>query len=67
MVSLGFGLGRDELSGKIEEGILDRGIKGVGKDRVSGILAKVVFWIKKGVKFSGEDGKYDIKEVGLEC
>ncbi|MDU3862409.1 MAG: anaerobic ribonucleoside-triphosphate reductase [Staphylococcus epidermidis] len=66
-VTLGFGLGTDQLSRKIQQAILHTRIKGLGKDRVTAIFPKLVFSIKKGVNFSPEDPNYDIKQLALEC
>ena len=50
-VTLGFGLGTDQLSRKIQQAILHTRIKGLGKDRVTAIFPKLVFSIKR-VNFS---------------
>ena len=42
-VTLGFGLGTDELSRKIQQAILRTRIKGLGKDRMTAIFPKLVF------------------------
>lgn len=46
-VTLGFGLGTDELSRKVQTAILKTRIKGLGKDRITAIFPKLVFSIKK--------------------
>ena len=46
-VTLGFGLGTDHLSRKIQQAILNTRIKGLGKDRTTAIFPKLVFSIKK--------------------
>lgn len=46
-VTLGFGLGTDELSRKIQQAILRTRIKGLGKDRMTAIFPKLVFSIKR--------------------
>ena len=46
-VTLGFGLGTDQLSRKIQQAILHTRIKGLGKDRVTAIFPKLVFSIKR--------------------
>lgn len=66
-VTLGFGLGTDELSRKIQQSILKIRIKGLGKNRMTAIFPKLVFSIKKGVNFSESDPNYDIKQLALEC
>lgn len=66
-VTLGFGLGTDELSRKIQQAILRTRIKGLGKDRMTAIFPKLVFSIKKGTNFSPDDPNYDIKQLALEC
>ncbi|MBB2506924.1 Anaerobic ribonucleoside-triphosphate reductase [Staphylococcus cohnii subsp. cohnii] len=66
-VTLGFGLGIDEYSRKIQQAILKTRIKGLGKDRITAIFPKLVFSIKKGVNFSQDDPNYDIKKLALEC
>lgn len=66
-VTLGFGLGTDELSRKIQTAILKTRIKGLGKNRMTAIFPKLVFSIKKGVNFSKDDPNYDIKQLALEC
>ena len=48
-VTLGFGLGTDQLSRKIQQAILHTRIKGLGKDRVTAIFPKLVFSIKRGL------------------
>lgn len=66
-VTLGFGLGTDTYSRKIQQAILNTRIKGLGKDRITAIFPKLVFSIKKGVNFSSKDPNYDIKQLALEC
>lgn len=66
-VTLGFGLGTDAYSRKIQQAILNTRIKGLGKDRITAIFPKLVFSIKKGVNFSSKDPNYDIKQLALEC
>ncbi|UWF56895.1 anaerobic ribonucleoside-triphosphate reductase [Staphylococcus hyicus] len=66
-VTLGFGLGTDSLSRKIQQAILKTRIKGLGKTRMTAIFPKLVFSIKKGVNFSENDPNYDIKQLALEC
>ncbi|WP_325983419.1 anaerobic ribonucleoside-triphosphate reductase [Staphylococcus equorum] len=66
-VTLGFGLGIDKYSRKIQQAIFHTRIKGLGKDRITAIFPKLVFSIKKGVNFSESDPNYDIKQLALEC
>lgn len=66
-VTLGFGLGIDKYSCKIQQAIFHTRIKGLGKDRITAIFPKLVFSIKKGVNFSESDPNYDIKQLALEC
>ena len=66
-VTLGFGLGIDKYSRKIQQAIFQTRIKGLGKDRITAIFPKLVFSIKKGVNFSESDPNYDIKQLALEC
>ena len=66
-VTLGFGLGTDKLSRKIQQAILNTRIKGLGKNRITAIFPKLVFTIKKGVNFSEEDPNYDVKQLALKC
>src|SRR5699024_8316146 len=62
-VTLGFGLGLDEYSRKIQQAILKTRIKGLGKDRITAIFPKLDFSIKNGVNFSQDDPNYDIKKL----
>lgn len=66
-VTLGFGLGIDKYSRKIQQAIFHTRIKGLGKDCITAIFPKLVFSIKKGVNFSESDPNYDIKQLALEC
>lgn len=66
-VTLGFGLGTDTLSRKIQQAILNTRIKGLGKDRVTAIFPKLVFSIKDGINLKKDDPNYDIKQLALEC
>lgn len=66
-VTLGFGLGTDRYSRKIQRAILQTRIKGLGKDRITAIFPKLVFSIKKGINYSKDDPNYDIKQLALEC
>ncbi|WP_257784504.1 anaerobic ribonucleoside-triphosphate reductase [Staphylococcus equorum] len=66
-VTLGFGLGIDKYSCKIQQAIFHTRIKGLGKDRITAIFPKLVFSIKKGVNFSESDPNYEIKQLALEC
>ncbi len=66
-VTLGFGLGTDELSRKVQTAILKTRIKGLGKDRITAIFPKLVFSIKKGTNLAPSDPNYDIKQLALKC
>lgn len=66
-VTLGFGLGIDKYSRKIQQAIFHTRIKGLGKDCITAIFPKLVFSIKKAVNFSESDPNYDIKQLALEC
>lgn len=66
-VTLGFGLGTDKYSRKVQEAILRTRIKGLGKDRITAIFPKLVFSIKRGVNLNEADPNYDIKQLALEC
>ncbi|WP_425319119.1 anaerobic ribonucleoside-triphosphate reductase [Staphylococcus lutrae] len=66
-VTLGFGLGLDTLSRKVQAAILKTRIKGLGKDRITAIFPKLVFSIKRGTNLAPTDPNYDIKQLALEC
>lgn len=66
-VTLGFGLGTDCYSRKIQQAILNTRIKGLGKNRITAIFPKLVFSIKRGVNLEQQDPNYDIKQLALEC
>lgn len=65
--TLGFGLGTDWFSRKIQEAILEVRIQGLGREKRTAIFPKLVFTLKDGVNLKPTDPNYDIKQKAVDC
>lgn len=65
--SVSFGLGTDKFEKEIQSAILKVRIKGLGKDKVTAIFPKLIFFIKDGVNLKESDPNYDIKQLAIKC
>lgn len=65
--SISFGLATDRIGKEIQKAILNIRIRGLGKDRVTAIFPKLIFFIKDGVNLRDSDPNYDIKQLAIKC
>lgn len=66
-VTISFGTSTTWMGTVIQEAILKNRIKGLGKDGVTAIFPKLVFFIEEGINLKPEDPNYSIKKLALEC
>lgn len=65
--SISFGLTTDKIGKEIQKAILNIRIRGLGKDRVTAIFPKLIFFIKDGINLRDSDPNYDIKQLAIKC
>ena len=66
-VTVSFGMGRNWFEKEIQKAILRVRLKGLGKDGLTAVFPKLVFFIEDGLNLNKEDPNYDVKQLALEC
>lgn len=66
-VTVSFGMGRNWFEKEIQKAILRVRIKGLGKDGLTAVFPKLVFFIEDGLNLNWEDPNYDVKLLALDC
>ncbi|MGL6069871.1 anaerobic ribonucleoside-triphosphate reductase [Craterilacuibacter sp.] len=66
-VTFSFGMGVSWEERIIQQSILRIRIKGLGKDGITPVFPKLVFFIDAGINLAPQDPNYDIKQLALEC
>ncbi|MCL6262321.1 anaerobic ribonucleoside-triphosphate reductase [Craterilacuibacter sp. RT1T] len=66
-VTFSFGMGLSWEERIIQQAILRIRIKGLGKDGITPVFPKLVFFIDHGINLAPQDPNYDIKQLALEC
>ena len=66
-VTFSFGMGRSWQERAVQRSILQVRIKGIGKEGITPVFPKLVFFIEEGLNLKPEDPNYDIKQLALEC
>lgn len=66
-VTFSFGMGRSWQERAVQRAILQVRIKGMGKEGITPVFPKLVFFIEEGLNLRPEDPNYDIKQLALEC
>ena len=66
-VTFSFGMGTSWQARAVQKAILQVRIKGMGKEGVTPVFPKLVFFIEEGINLKPEDPNYDVKKLALEC
>lgn len=66
-VTVSFGMGRSWEEKEIQKALLRVRIKGLGKEGLTAVFPKLVFFIEEGLNLNSTDPNYDIKQLALEC
>lgn len=66
-VTFSLGMGRSWQERSVQRAILQVRIKGMGKEGITPVFPKLVFFIEEGLNLKPEDPNYDIKQLALEC
>lgn len=66
-VTVSFGMGTSWEETEIQKAILRVRIKGLGKDGLTAVFPKLVFFIEDGLNLKEADPNYDVKQLALEC
>ena len=66
-VTFSFGMGLSWQERAVQRAILQVRIRGMGKEGITPVFPKLVFFIEEGVNLKAEDPNYDIKQLALEC
>jgi ribonucleoside-triphosphate reductase len=66
-VTFSFGMGTGWQARAVQRAILQVRIRGLGKEGITPVFPKLVFFIEEGLNLKPEDPNYDIKQLALEC
>ncbi|MDQ7988875.1 MAG: anaerobic ribonucleoside-triphosphate reductase [Candidatus Dactylopiibacterium sp.] len=66
-VTFSFGMGTTWQERAVQRAILEVRIKGMGKEGITPVFPKLVFFIEEGLNLRPTDPNYDIKQLALEC
>lgn len=66
-VTFSFGMGTNWQERAVQRSILQVHIKGIGKEGITPVFPKLVFFIEDGLNLKASDPNYDIKQLALEC
>lgn len=66
-VTFSFGMGRSWQERSVQRAILQVRIKGMGKEGITPVFPKLVYFIEDGLNLKPADPNYDIKLLALEC
>ncbi len=66
-VTFSFGMGTSWQARAVQKAILQVRIKGMGKEGVTPVFPKLVFFMEEGINLRPSDPNYDIKQLALEC
>lgn len=66
-VTFSFGMGTSWQERAVQQAILQVRIKGMGKEGITPVFPKLVFFIEEGINLKENDPNYDIKQLALEC
>lgn len=66
-VTFSFGMGSNWFEREIQKAILNVRIKGLGKEGLTAVFPKLVFFLEEGLNIKPEDPNYDVKQLALEC
>lgn len=65
--SITLGLNTSKFGRMITEEYLNVHMEGVGKDHLTPVFPKVIFWLEEGVNMNPGDPNYDLKLLAHEC
>lgn len=66
-ITISLGLDTSEFGRMITRNYLKVHKAGLGKDHVTPVFPKVLFFLEEGVNLNPEDPNYDLKRLALEC
>lgn len=66
-VTFSFGMGQSWQERSVQRAILQVRIKGMGKEGITPVFPKLVYFIEDGLNLKPADPNYDIKLLALEC
>ena len=66
-VTFTFGMGTSWQARAVQRAILQVRIKGMGKEGITPVFPKLVFFVEEGINLKPNDPNYDIKQLALEC
>lgn len=66
-VTFSFGMGTSWQARAVQRAILQVRIRGIGKEGITPVFPKLVFFIDEGINLRRGDPNYDIKQLALTC
>lgn len=66
-ITISLGLDTSEFGRMITRNYLKIHKEGLGKDKVTPVFPKVIFFLEEGVNMHPDDPNYDLKQLAMEC
>lgn len=66
-ITISLGLDTSEFGRMITRNYLKIHKEGLGKDKVTPVFPKVIFFLEEGVNMNPSDPNYDLKQLAMEC
>jgi len=66
-ISISFGLDTSVFGKMITKNYLKVHSEGIGKDKITPVFPKVIFFLQEGVNMNKEDPSYDLKQDAISC
>lgn len=66
-ISISLGMSTTRFGRMINKAYLEVHEKGLGKDKITPVFPKVIFFLEDGVNMNSTDPNYDIKQLAMRC
>lgn len=66
-ISISLGLNTSKFGRMINKAYLEVHENGLGKDKITPVFPKVIFFLEEGINMNSTDKNYDIKQLAMRC
>lgn len=66
-ISISLGLNTSKFGRMINKAYLEVHENGLGKDKITPVFPKVIFFLEEGINMNSTDENYDIKQLAMRC
>ena len=66
-ITISFGLDTSRFGRMITKHYLQVHNEGIGKNKITPVFHKVIFFLQEGVNMNKEDPSYDLKQLAIDC